>query len=642
MSRSLKVLAAALFFMGSAACGGSGDSSAAEPQQGADDLAEARAQLAAQTSAPTHSAAPQRPLMQVGPWYPATFNMEEPFINLINASPVVWEGGGMNTGEIVAAGLVDKKTLLPTQLPNGKWLNGGIYFPANSPEMNLHWDGDWVLEWEGDADFWIDYLPREMQWRESKNRIVFTRNFKRGKTLDHSRIQIRGLNGPLKSLKLYRKENEEAVKAGKIYNPAFLKGIAGYDIVRTMDIQSANSATIRSVDDLASMETAFWAATDWGNATGEPQFKYPSPVQGMPIEAALRLGTESGKMIWFQAPITLGAPQTLFDSRPEDGRIDIWAARFSDAAGADAVNVIESEEWDVYADAFVEALIASGYPADRPLYVSLANEVWNFGGQYFLTTTYAQRMGWGLAPWLGIPKHNGLREGYGALMARFKLAVDGALERAGRDQSITYVVEGQAAYVELTGAALRGAKAYMDKKGERWAEHAPGFGVSVASYWGYHEGLTESGIDPSDLDALEDYFLNGSDRLLGTRANVLKLFRGAAAQGAQYGVKLIGAYEGGSHFTRPCKTWDPNRGCVEYAMTTAQYREFQWGERGGRINYEINKALADEFPGVILSNYVLAGPPGGQPWFEGPIGAENPYARSWEALMAHEEAAAGE
>ncbi len=640
MSCSLRVLAAALFLMGSAACGASGDSSAAEPQQGVDDLAEARAQLVAQTSASAQSAAPQRPLMQVGPWYPATFNMEEPFINLINASPVVWEGGGMNTGEMIAAGLVDKKTLLPKQLPNGKWLNGGIYFPANSPEMNLHWDGDWVLEWEGDADFWIDYLPREMQWRESKNRIVFTRNFKRGKTLDHSRIQIRGLKGPLTSLKLYRKENEEAVKAGKIYNPAFLKGIAGYDIVRTMDIQSANSATIRSVDDLASMEAAFWAATDWGNATGEPQFKYPSPVQGMPIEAALRLGTESGKIVWFQAPMTLGAPQTLFDSRPADDSRGHWAGAFAQAAGDDAVNVIESEEWDRYADAFVEALIESEYPADRPLYVSLANEVWNFAGQYFLTTVYAGSMGKGLAPYLGIP-NDGVREGYGALMARFKLAVDGALARAGREQNITYVIEGQAAWVEKTGEALKAAKAYMDKKGERWADHASGFGVSVASYWGFGD-LNQYGpdFDFNDLAALEDFLLHGSENRQGTLANVVKLWRGAKAQGEQYGVRFIGAYEGGSHLGRPWR--DDGNGQRDYLMTQESYREFTWGERGGRVNFEINKALAEEFPGVILSNYVLAGPPGGQPWFEGPIGAENPYARSWEALMAHEEAAAGE
>lgn len=642
MSRSLRVLAAAFFVMGTVACGAGGDSTAAEPQPQTavnDGLADARAQLSAQISASAKTSKPQGPLLQAGPWYPAAFNMEEPFANLLNGSVVVWEGGGMDTGQMIAAGIVDKTTLLPSRLPNGKWLNGGIYFPGNTPEMALHWDGDWVLEWEGDADFWIEYLPREMQWRDGKNRIVFTRDFKRGKTPDHSRIQIRRLNGPLKSLKLYRAENEDAIKAGKIYNPAFLEALSGYDVIRTMDLQSVNSTTIRSIEDMATMATPYWATSDAGNAQGEPQFKYPSPLQGMPIEATFRLGTESGKSVWFQAPITLGAPAPLFDFAGDDP-FPHWAARFSDAAKDDAVNVIESEEWDRYADAFVEALIASGYPADRPLYVSLANEVWNFAGQYFLTTTYAQRMGWGLAPWLEIPEHNGLREGYGALMARFKLALDGALERADREQNITYVIEGQAAYVELTGAALRGAKAYMDKKGERWADHAPGFGVSVASYWGWRSPA-DYGVDTSDFDALENFFLNGGDRQEGTRANVLKLFRGAAAQGAQYGVRLIGAYEGGSHFGRPCKTWDPNRGCVEHGMTQEEYREFLWGEHGGRVNYEINKALAEAFPGIILSNYVLAGPIGA-PWNEGELGATNPYARSWKALMTHDEAPAGQ
>jgi hypothetical protein len=63
------------------------------------------------------------------------------------------------------------------------------------------------------------------------------------------------------------------------------------------------------------------------------------------------------------------------------------------------------------------------------------------------------------------------------------------------------------------------------------------------------------------------------------------------------------------------------------------YAGFVWGAEGGRVNYEVNRAIADAFPGFILSNYVLAGPPGGQPWFEGLYGADNPYERSWEPFL---------
>ncbi|WP_375205844.1 hypothetical protein [Hyphococcus sp.] len=632
MLRSLRVFAAALFAVAVSACGAGGDSTAAEPKiangaQAADG--EAPLVRTSASSAAAEKAEPQPPLMQVGPWFPATFNIEEPFIDLIHGGGIPWDTGNMGTKDLMAAGVIDPETMLPTHLPDGAWLRGGIYFPGNSSEMRLHWDGEWVLEWEGDADFMIEFLSREMQWPETKNSIVFTRDFKRGRTPDHSRLQLRRLNGPLKSLHLYRAENEEAFKAGKIYNPKFIEAVSKYDIVRTMDLQSANAAVIRSVDDLTPMSAPYWAATDWGNATGEPWAKFSNPMQGMPIEAAFRLGVEADNQVWFQAPMTLGAPEPFFDFRPDDDRRDIWAHRFGEAAGNVAPQVIESKAWDDYGDAFVAALIASGYPEDRPLYVSIANEVWNWAGHYFLTTKYAERMGEGLNDYLGFEV--GSRGAYGALIARLKLAIDAALARAGREQDIIYVIEGQAAYVQLTGAALKGAKAYMEKKGEVWADHAPEFGVSVASYWGYNEGVESSGVDPSNLAALEDHFLNGSERHLGTRANVLKLFRGAQREGAQYGVKLIGAYEGGPHFTRPwTRTPDGKR---DYHMTEEEYREFIWGERGGRVNYEINKALAEAFPGIILSNYALAGTPGGQPWFEGTLEAENPYARSWEALM---------
>jgi len=99
------------------------------------------------------------------------------------------------------------------------------------------------------------------------------------------------------------------------------------------------------------------------------------------------------------------------------------------------------------------------------------------------------------------------------------------------------------------------------------------------------------------------------------------MIRQNKAEGAKFGVRLIGAYEGGSHLERPAfvdKDW---------------YREFIWGEQGGRVNEAVNRAIAKAFPGFILSNYVLAGPMGGQPWFEGPYGADNPYEQSWEPFM---------
>lgn len=564
---------------------------------------------------------------QVGAWFLATYNLEQPCINLLKCDDYLWRSNnGLALPALFERGHLDARTGLPVNLPAGDFLISGSFFTPG--EYNYLWDGCWVLDWKGEAEIWIRHLGRDGQTR-SDRRIEFCRD---ATTRDLFQIQINRIDAPLTELRLYRAEDEAAINAGRVWRPAFAAAVGRYDYCRTMDLQSANSGVIRSVDDIAPMDAQAWGRTAWGAATGEPDRKAQPEFQALPIEAALRLGVEAGCKVWFQAPITLGAPKPFFDYRPADDRIDVWAHAFGEGSGAIAAQVLESPEWDRYADAFVAALIDSGYPADREIVASLANEVWNWSNHYWLTTKYAERMGAGLraGDYLGIGDP-WIREAYGAMVARFKLAVDGALERAGRTQKITYAVEGQAAWISLTGGALRGAKAYIEKHGERWTDHAPAFGVSVASYWATNGDLEQTGVDFHDAAALETLILNGPDNILGTRANVVKLFRGAKAEGAKYGVRLIGAYEGGPHFGRP---WLPDEeGGRNYLMTEEEYQDFVWGSPGGRINLEINKTLAAEFPGIILSNYALAGAPNGQPWFEGPLGATNPYARSWEALI---------
>lgn len=564
--------------------------------------------------------------LQVGLWFPSTFNLEDPFVNFIHPSSSFWEGGGMTTPALIEKGYLDARTGLPTGKPGLALQTGGYFEVGAAGEYMPLRDGCWVFEIEGaTATLKARELSPSDQKQTAPNRLEFCRDAAGGKTPYRERFTLSNISGPVTDIRLYRKEHEPLIRAGQLYNPDLIEAVKGYDIIRMMDMQSANMAVVTSVDQLATMDAPFYGNADGSNATGEPWMRYENTYQGMPLEAVFRLGTESGKSIWFQAPITLGAPGRYFDYRPDDDRYDKWATAFAQAARAQAPAVIESEEWDRYADAFVDALIASGYPEDRELIVSLANEVWNWSGQYWLTTKYALETGQGLSDYLGLP--SGIRESYGAFLARFKLALDAALERKGRTQTITYAIEGQAAWVELTGAAIRGAKAYIEKKGETWTDHAPGFGVSVASYWATNGDLEQTGIDFHDAAALENLLLNGPDNILGTRANVVKLFRGAKAQGAQYGVRLIGAYEGGPHFGRP---WLPDEnGGRNYLMTEQEYRDFLWGDPGARINKAINAALAAEFPGIILSNYALAGAPYGQPWFEGPIGCNSPYCLSW-------------
>lgn len=557
----------------------------------------------------------ETPRYQVGPWYPATFNIEEPYINIIKASSTRWSSKNFDMDAVLDGGHIGEKTGLPVSLPNGETLTSDVYFtePRRSGLM-VHWDGDWVLDWqtadgECSASVGLLYFPEKNITRRSKCRIEFTRDAAGEVTIYHTAIQVRELKSPLTSLRMYRAENEAALEQGKIYNPAFVDAVRGYDVIRTMDLQEATRASIGSVDQLATMEAA-----QWGNIAWQSPHNIKHSFLGPPLEAVFAMGVETGASVWAHAPITLGNPVDMFAPEIYDENAGQWLKNIDAAVKPKAEAIVASNEWEAYADAFVAALEKSGYPEDRMLYVTLANEVWNFAGQYLHTTRYANDIGIGLdgGEWR-------YRYGYGVLMGRFKLALDGALEAAGRDQKLIYVVEGQAANQGTTIQALEAMKAYLESRGETWSDHAGDIGVSVASYWGAVPAhLKRDGVDPNDLEALEDWFINGPANSISTLRWNLKQWRDHARQAEKFGVPLIGAYEGGSHFERPEE------------MSREAYSAFVWGEPGGRINTAVNEVLAEAFPGVVLSNYVLAGPTGGQPWFEGPLGAENPYNESWE------------
>ncbi|MEO1137261.1 MAG: hypothetical protein AAFW68_11755 [Pseudomonadota bacterium] len=556
-----------------------------------------------------------RPLAQINPWGSAPYNIEEPYLNIIHASRMRWHGDGWKTQDLLDRGVINPHTGIPKVLPDGKWLTSELYMTGNSPAMAMQWDGEWILDWEGDADLWIAHLPRDMQWR-TKNRIEFTVDHKRGRT-NLVAIQIRRIKGELSNLRLYRKEHAARVEAGELFNPEFVSAIARYDIVRTTDLQSASTALIRSVDELPGPEAPFWGNAAWGS-----QDRVRHPYRSAPVEAMMALAMEADVALWTTVPITLGNPLDFHDPsvvRPEN---TYWAGAYRAQSRGRMAEILASEEWDRYADHFVAKLIETGYPEERSLYVTIENEVWNFAFQYFAAVQYAMAIAEGVGPALGHNDGNH-RWGYGVVSARWKLALDAALERAGRRQNVIYVIESQAGFIFTTPPALQGAKSWMEAQGETWADHAGGFGVSVASYWG-DVSAYEAAKDAKDVEtftnAVAEHLLTGGEKAAGSLQQVLYNFRAHANFAAEYGVKFIGAYEGGSHLYNAEDVPD------------AYYDAFIWGEDGARVNRAVNDALAAEFPGIILSNYALEGPRDA-PWFEGFAGDDNPYKRSWEPYL---------
>lgn len=612
ISLSPAALIAAAIVLNAASCARTGAESSNETADSS-----AKPVRVAEVSSESGDNASVEPKIQVGPWVPQPGNTEEPFINILHAGAVSWtETDEINTQELYEAGVLDPVTGLPRSLPNG-WMRSGVYF-STWPDKS-HWAGEWILEWETanpkDADLALHWFPDNQQYRAGRTRVEFTR--KKGN--DHAAIAIRKLKSPLLAVRMFRAENEEALRAGKIYNPRFIEEVKKYHVVRTMDLQETNRTAITHIGELSTMDACCWNNIAW---KGSPR-RTDHPFRDIPLEAVFALAVEADNILWHHAPMELGSPKRLHDPSimdPDDNNevAGAWRNHARDNAAA----ILASDEWDKYADKFVAALVASGYPEGRVLYTTVSNEVWNNALHYFVSTNYA----WGLGQ--GIQENGHFRHGYGAALARWKLALDGALGRAGRAQPVIYVAEGQAANPSTTWDALGVMKRFLEERGETWSDHAPQIGVSVASYWGGFPNWRAAGsVDewrkptPAFWARVEDRILNGPSSEIATKAWILKRFEDHAKAGKQYGVKLIGAYEGGSHFEKPGE------------MPREPYEAWLWGEPGARINKEVNDALAAAYPGIILSNYVLAGPTGGQPWFDGEYGEATEMNRSWSAYQ---------
>ena len=157
----------------------------------------------------------------------------------------------------------------------------------------------------------------------------------------------------------------------------------------------------------------------------------------------------------------------------------------------------------------------------------------------------------------GLHENGHIRYGYGAALARWKLALDAALERANRQQPVIYVAEGQAANPSTTRQALEAMQTYLQQNGEDWSAHADQIGVSVASYWGgmpnwRAAGQVEAWRNPTPefWQRVENRIVNGPATEVATKAWVLGRFADHARESRKYGVRIIGAYEGGSHFEK--------------------------------------------------------------------------------------------
>ena len=542
--------------------------------------------------------------IQGGPWFLAKWNIESAPANYFRAHESGWFQGNPNKKVNLDKSFIDPATGYPHSLPRGSFVASRYYFG------NPGFGGRWVLEADGDVE--IDIGLSRSKYRVSNKRVEFDvdNNAKRSVFIRVNRIG----EGGVKDIRLFRKEDETRLKEGKFWSSRFVAEASKYDVIRTMDLQNTNAVFINKASDIAPTEFSVWGATNGKKGARA----------SLPLEPLFALGVEADTAIWFQTPIHLGFPYDWDDpgllSAPVDKK-SIGKMRYR--AREHYQEIIDSDEWDKYADAVVAALSAAGYPEDRMLYISLGNEIWNYGGWGFARQTrYADGIGSGYAG-----KEDGQnRVAYGVLTARVMMAFDAAFERAGRNQKRMHVVESQAANSWGSRKALENAKGYIEKNGRQWTDYAPRMGVSVASYWGSRwtkqmpiaDWQALIAEDPEAAKQVRaDFILNGPASVTGTLPWILRKFGEHQKAARSFGVELIGAYEGGSHDSRPKE------------VSKGFYRSYLWGPVGAQVNETINDTILEEYPGFILSNYALGGASGGGAWNDGAFDEDNEMKRSW-------------
>ena len=390
------------------------------------------------------SPASMRHQLQLNPGGFKPGNTDEPLLDLSKSMRHHWQivmrdGSRISAPEIRAMDNLNDATGLPRSLPDDAAYIGGMNFLGTMGTYPDHFADKYTLEWEGDGYGFVGGQPRDLQTRIGRNKVRFfvSPQKRAGRELRFSRISGDGIT----KFRIYRDEYKDLLDAGEIWNPDFIDQIKPYDIIRTMDMQAINSSPIRSFADVARPDDAIYGLqldNGW-----PPKRRY-----GAPYEIFFDLAEKADIKLWLHVPPMIGAPVHAGDlSLRKDDNPDHFDAKKFQRMGTDhGIDIIDSPEWEIFAREFTDRLVASTYPATKPLYIELGNEIWNEAPGFELSTLYVAGIG------KAINKNWGAREGYGILSARWAAALEAEFKARDLNYNVIYVMGSQTAWGDTTPA----------------------------------------------------------------------------------------------------------------------------------------------------------------------------------------------
>jgi len=507
--------------------------------------------------------------------------------------------------------------------PNIIEINGPIMLPGYQ-KFPAHYAGDWVLTWQGRASATIEggnVRVLESTTTPDGGRMVFRMPQSGGEA---QRPRFRNVKSGIGKLKLYRLRDETAVKNGALWNPDFINIAKDYHVLRPMLAQDMNDTPVRRFDEVATPEDSYFVHREPVlNDTTKPRHgRY-----GIPYEYLLDLAKTTDTDLWLHVPVQIG-------SNLHHNDVEADAGRLYENALANGKTIIEDEAWDVFARALSKRIIASDYPKDRPLYIELGNEIWNYAWPFVIATKYVEGIG------RSLKSDESTRYGYGALSARLILAMETHLANSG--YTPTYIITSQTAVPDSSGAAYRGLVDFLRTKNIDPDTILPKTGIALTTYHGgadaYKELLGERTDDDlvvawerairQDREGLKkklhDRYINGGKNILFGKNWLQAHWRAHNAIAKQYGTRIIGAYEGGSHD-------NPPESLTQSEIFMTWWREYHWGPYGSDVVRQINQMIIQDYPGVILSNFLSVGEIGNWrfPWIDGHYGETNDMTEMW-------------